>query len=116
MITKTIEVRDSGTFIPMLAVKLQPGNDADRYLLARAGFGRTPESQGEYVMLVGLDGGKDGAACDPYDWPGGARTRAVAHQWLIAHFDEVESGSVVDVEFILGETAAAKISERFDEY
>lgn len=114
MITKTVEVRDRATFIPMLAIKLRPDCEADRYLLSRAGFGSTLDRQSEYVMLVGLDGGKDGAACDPYDWPGGARTRTVAHDWIIKHFDEIESGAVVDVEYILGERDTPKVSERED--
>lgn len=48
--------------------------------------------------------------CDPYDW-GQNRSRHFAHKWLIEHFDEIESGAVVDVEFILGETKKPKLSE-----
>ena len=35
-----------------------------------------------------------------------------AHEWLREHFDEIEDGGVVDVEFILGERAEPKRSER----
>ncbi len=38
------------------------------------------------------------------------------HTWLIDHFDEIESGAVVDVEFILGEKPAPKVSEREEAY
>jgi hypothetical protein len=38
-----------------------------------------------------------------------------AHVWVLEHFDEVEDGSIVDVEYILGESAAPKVSEREDE-
>ena len=111
MITKTVEIRDSATFIPALAVKLRPETEPDRYPLARAGYGLDAVDQAEYVLLAKLDGGVGTMTCDPYDWPGGARTMQVAHTWLIDHFDELESGAVVDVEFILGLTSTAKLSE-----
>lgn len=111
MDVKTVEIRDAGTFIPALAIRLDPTNEADRYLFGRAGYGTTPERQREYIVLVRIAGGTGFATCDPYDWPGGTRTMPVAHQWLVEHFDEIESGAVVDVEFILGKTSAPKRSE-----
>jgi hypothetical protein len=38
------------------------------------------------------------------------------HHWLLDHWGEIKSGDVVDVEFILGETATLKVSERKDTY
>ena len=38
-----------------------------------------------------------------------------AHAYIAGHFEELESGAVIDVEFILGETAEAKKSERLIE-
>jgi len=110
MTCKTIEIRDAATFVPALAVRLAPESEADRYLFARAGYGTTPAAQGEYVVLVLINGGQGRATCDPYDWSN--RTYQVAHMWLIEHFDEIESGAVVDVEFILGARAEPKVSER----
>lgn len=109
MITKTVEIRDAATFIPALAIALHPDTEQDRYLFGRAGYGTTPARQGEYVILVRIAGGNGQATCDPYDWD--TRTMQIAHDWLICHFDEIESGAVVDVEFILGKTAAPKVSE-----
>jgi hypothetical protein len=109
VIAKTFEIRDAGTFIPMLAIRLDPVTEADRYLLARAGYGREPVQQGEFVMLCGLNGGLDRATSDPYDWTN--RTRQVAHGFIVQHFDALESGAVVDVEHILGTTASPKRSE-----
>ncbi len=62
MIAKTVEIRDRATFIPALAIKLVPVTDQDRYLLGRAGYGTTPASQAEYVLLLRslLDGPHDG--------------------------------------------------------
>jgi hypothetical protein len=36
----------------------------------------------------------------------------VSHNYIIDHFDELADGDVVDVEFILGEKPAKKVSER----
>jgi hypothetical protein len=99
---KTIEIRDSGTFIPALAIRV---SGADGYLFRRAGFGPTP-----LVILVRL--ADMGASFDPYDWPGGARTMTVAHESIAQHWAELKSGDVVDVEFVLGETPSPKVSER----
>jgi len=110
MITKTIEIRDSMTFIPVLAIKLEPTGERDRFLFARAGYGTTVSAQSQYVLLAQLNGGGGKITCDPYDWTGN-RSMAEAHRWLVDHFDEIESGAVVDVEFLLGETSAAKTSE-----
>lgn len=94
MTAKTIEVRDKATFIPMIAIRLDPGNEADRYLLARAGYGTTPDAQRRYVLLARIEGGNGEIHCDPYDWMRGARTVPRVHEWLIDHFDEIESGAV----------------------
>ena len=110
MIAKTFELRDRATFVPVLAVKLAPKTEADRYLLSRAGFGQMAAAQAEYVMLCGLDGGTDKATCDPYDW-GGNRTRLICHKYIIENFDGLYSGQVIDAEFILGETTKPKVSE-----
>ena len=111
MIAKTFEIRDAATFIPVLAVKLEPGNEFDRYLLARAGFGVKAETQAEYVLLCALVGRSE-CNYDPHKWSGTARTYPVAHEYILEHFDHLPTGSVVDVEFILGLADAPKESER----
>lgn len=104
---KTVEIRDKMTFIPALAVRLDPGCPKDAYLIARAGFGSTPTQQGACVLLLRLS---DPANYDPFAH-GPGRTMCVAHEYLIEHFDEIESGAVVDVEFLRGETPEPKASE-----
>lgn len=113
MVTKTFEIRDRDTFVPAIAVKLQPACEADRYLLARAGFGTQAHQQGEYVLLAKIDGGDGKLTCDPYAWDGRARTMRIAHGHIIRNFDELESGAVIDVQYIEAETLEAKTSERF---
>ena len=109
MIAKMLELRDRATFIPILAIRLDPSCEGDRYLLARAGFGRSPQEQARYIVLVQVNGGGGIAQCDPYQWHD--RTYAVAHGYIQKAFDELPPGAVVDVEFILGETEAPCRSE-----
>lgn len=108
MDAKTFEIRDNGTFIPALAVRLNPGNEQDRYLLGRAGYGTRPEVQATYVIVVKLEGGQ--AQYNPIGWAYG-RTMEVAHGFILDHFDELPSGAVVDVQYILGERTEPKVSE-----
>ena len=112
MIAKTFEIRDRATFIPVLAVKLEPGCEADRYLISRAGFSPDPERQSTFVLLAQIYGGEGKCSSDIYYWGNNPRTFQIAHNYIIKHFDSLESGAVVDVEFILGETSEPKQSER----
>lgn len=107
----TLEIRDKGTFIPALAVNLRTDNEEDRYLLARAGFGTDPAGQGEYTILMRLEGPE--AQYDPSAWAGMSRTMPVAHRYIIDNFERLKAGDVVDVQFVLYETERPKISERF---
>ena len=106
MKAKALEIRDVGTFIPALAVDINPDNDAQRYLMRRCGY---PCDGQPNVIVTWLDGGGQ-ASNDPYSW--GGRTWPVAHNYIIEHWDELADGDVVDVSFILGETTTRKISER----
>lgn len=110
MICKTVEIRDVATFIPALAIRLVPACERDRYLLGRAGYTPDPRRQAEYVILTRIAGGTGEATSDPYEW--NSSTMREAHAWLIEHFDEIESGVVVDVEFITGKRATPKRSEQ----
>ena len=107
MLTKALELRDSGTFIPILAVDMNPGNEAERYLLRRCGY----PCDGEPNIIVTRLDGNGKATNDPYAW--GGRTYPVAHDWIIKNWRQLMDGDVVDVEFILGEKPEKKISERF---
>lgn len=106
--TKLFEVRDAGTFIPVVATLCieRGSSEANRYLLSRAGFG----ADRPCVMLATLEGGE--AQHDPYDWRRRARTIPVAHKYITEHWHELTSGDVVDVEFITGVTSTCKVSER----
>lgn len=109
MICKTIEIRDSMTFIPAMAIKMVSWNPGDSYLLRRMGF--VAEFMSPAILFVWISRGR--CESDPNAWS--SRTLGVAHQYVQEHFDELEAGAVVDVEFILGITKEPKRSERLEE-
>ena len=124
--SKILEIRDSGTFIAVLAIRMLAANPAQAYYFRRCGY---PED-GSSIMLMCLYDGK--ATNDPYEWPSllricrelmpswfilenvGARAMGTAHDWIINHYAELSDGDVVDVQMILGEHARAKTSERYE--
>lgn len=77
MEVKLFEVRDKGAFIAVIAIKPGSRNEAERYLMARSGYGPTYVEHENYVLLARLDGGGK-LTYDPYEH-GNARTMAVAH-------------------------------------
>lgn len=109
MKAKVLEIRDRGTYLPVLAVKLEPSNMHECGLLARAGFGPMPSDQAEYVVLSRINGGHGELNCDPYDWCD--RTLKTAHNYIVRHFDDLKPFETVDVEYILGEKAFPASSE-----
>lgn len=130
MKVKALEIRDDGTFIPALAIDMNPGepypsngsltedelrasldaHGARFYLLRRCGYRCDGRPN---IILTRLDG-NGMATNDPYEWPAGsmARTFGTAHHWIIEHWNELKDGDVVDVEFILGLRDTPKLSER----
>ena len=107
MEVKTFEIRDEATFIPVLATCLANPTLAEKFLLGRTGFN---EPFGRFVILTRL-AAVDRTQYDPHSW--GGRTMPVAHQYIVDNWNELRSGQVVDVEFILGETKEPKRSEAF---
>ena len=106
---KFFEIRDRATFIPAMAVKIQQSNDnnnSENWLLFRSGCS-TGTSK---VFLTHLVESK--TAPDPYSWHHGTRTMREAHKYIVEHWDELESGAIVDVEYILGESEEPKQTER----
>lgn len=119
---KTFEVRDAMTFIPCVGILCDPdtlrGPDgmlpltlADGYLLGRAGYHET-----RCVIFTRLDGHDSNIApYDPVDW-GHNRTMRIAHEYVLDCWDELESGAVVDVEYIMGVRDEPKESERGERF
>src|SRR5690625_4327324 len=111
MITKSFEIRDSLTFIPVIATALSSTNIEEAYLIGRAGYRNFEESIS--IMVTRLADCK--SANNPYEWNNGSRTMKVAHQFIEEWFFDMDQGEVIDVEFILGETSKPKQSERLEE-
>lgn len=109
MKTIILEVRDHGTFIPVVAVLMFPASEEQRFLLAMTGYPCADISDA-HVVIFRANG--DGYAySDPYSW-GASRTMQVAHDYILRQFKSLKDGDVVDVAFILGETTEPKKSER----
>lgn len=111
MITKLFEIRDAQTFIPVVAILCQvtdlPPDAAgwqENYLLRRAGYNEAP-----LVLIIKLVGG-DEAHYDPYAWRD-FRTMRNAHLYIQKNFHQLDTGEVIDVEYLLGETTTKKVSE-----
>ncbi len=107
MKVKTLEVRDEGTFIPVLCVDMNYENEGQRYLLRRCGY---PCDGRPNILMTNLSADGTPAWNDPYGW--GGRTKPNAHDWIIKNWETLKDGDVVDVSFILGETSKPKSSER----
>lgn len=109
MQAKALEIRDKATFIPVLAVDMNPNNASQRYLLRRCGY---PCDGIPNILITKLNGDGSRASNDPYCW--GGRTWPTAHNYIIANWQNLRDGDVVDVEFILGETSAPKVGESLE--
>ena len=111
MITKLFEIRDRDTFIPVMATQMDSHeNQAQAWLLRRAGFVDVNDPSIRYILLCRFFGGRGECYCDPHSWSG--RMMVTAHEHMILNWDQLEDGDVIDVEFILGETKVKKVSER----
>ncbi len=109
MRVKLFELRDKGTFIPIFAFRCMPeGSESQRYLLSRAGFG----PHGSQLIVLGRLECSDtlrNCTYDPFAWAD--RTFHAAHAYVQEHFEELNDGAIIDVEFILNETPEPKLSE-----
>jgi hypothetical protein len=106
---KCLEIRDHATFIPVICIRPVASNEAQRYLLRRDGY---VADDSEYCIIM-INAQCRGVAYDPYDW--NERTKHHAHDYIRAHWRELQDGDVVDVQFILGETKEKKRSEQVTE-
>lgn len=129
MKVKLLELRDEGTFIPLLCVDMNydrecPGGISEEetraaldaanvqgYYLRRCGY---PCDGRPNIAITHLDASGGKCLNDPYSW--GGRTYPVAHHYIIENWEKLRDGDVVDVEFILGEKPTPKVSKRLEPY
>lgn len=107
MEVKVLEVRDAGTFLPVICVRPVAENEGQRYLLRRDGYRATG---GEECIIMVDAQCRRGAQYDPYNWKD--RTHQVAHDFIQKNWARLHDGDVIDVEYILGESEGPKRSER----
>lgn len=96
--SKLFEIRDHGTCIPALAIKIDvnaASSAKERWLLIRAGFGPSSSS----IYLIDLCAQR--ANYDAYNW--GNRTMQAAHLMLEDDYDTLNSGDLIDVRVLLNE-------------
>lgn len=112
METKVLEVRDSMTCIPVLAIRMRAQSRVQAYYIhERGGYPR----DGSAIVVMMLSDQR--ATVDPYEWPSlrlGNRTMPNAHDYIYNNFDKLQDGDVVDVRVILGEATEPAISERIE--
>lgn len=111
MDVKLFEVRDSCTCMPVLCVRMTTTGRShststektrERKLLNRAGWPNVTDRgtlSSDEVILWALSDNPDEFIRIWND-----RTRRTAHQWITGHWDDLKSGDLVDVRYILGET------------
>ena len=107
MKSKIFEVRDKGTLVPVMATMVSNNTGEDSYedsLMTRAGYG----TFGMVIMTILATGESTN---DPYKWDNSSRTFREAHQYIYLNYYKLNSGDVIDVEYILGETTTKKESE-----
>ena len=106
MEVKLFEIRDEMTCIPAIAIKLEARSEEERWLLGRAGYGE----QSCYVLFGDLNLTMP-ITYDPYKQRS-KDTMGVAHEYIQADWDNLESGAVIDVRVILGKQSEPVVSDR----
>lgn len=119
---KLFEVRSAGTFYAVMAIWLSPRNEAERYLLQRSGYGTCDVETDQYVIAGPID-----PSCGPnagdmlhfsysdFAWEGKHHDNLMAWlcDYLRERFSELESGQVIDYDFIHGRRESPRQSDRF---
>lgn len=104
---KYFEVKDRGTFIPVLAYKLIADNVDESYFLEMAAFyGKT------YCIVTKLNNLESNY--NAYNWS--SSTMEIAHSYIEQNFKDLVSGDVIDVEYILGKRSTKKEKQRKEDY
>lgn len=101
---KVIGIHDECTYKPMIVFRVAPGNERERRILARAGFGLEPEQQAAYTFYYDVNHGQ--CTYDPFKLADqetcGEAARFVRE---VRGFDRLKHGEFLDCECIRGESA-----------
>lgn len=107
---KILEVRDEGTFIPVLCVNVgNSDNVRQEYLMRRVGF----QLDGlPNIIMTALTAAGGPATNDPYAWRHDV-TMHMAHCHILDWWESLVDGDVIDVQFEAHITSVKKTSEYF---
>lgn len=101
---KFFEIRDRGTTISAMAINLQRRFDRSQMenaMLAYAGYGFDTT-----ILLIKLADCE--AAYNPYEWKNNpARTMPRAHHHIEQNWENLKSGTLIDVRVLMGESPQA---------
>lgn len=102
---KVIGVHDACTYKPMIVFRVAPANERERRILARAGFGQTPEEQAGFTFFYDVDHRE--CTYDPFRLAD-QRTCGEAARRIDGErgFDALPHGEFLDCELLRGEKDA----------
>lgn len=102
MDVKLFEVRDRGTCIMAFGLATCSRVEREQKMLRRSGF----SFDSDLILFGRIDGGL--CHYDIYESQNGARTMFEAHKHITENWNNLRSGDIIDVEYILGESPHPK--------
>lgn len=96
--TKFVALLDRMTCIPCLAMRYTAENIGERAMFKRHGFGRSPDDRYTFFYLPNFGT----CSYDPNKL-GDDYTAGTCCSYMRDHWEEIESGSVLDAEYLRGE-------------
>lgn len=110
---KVIGVHDACTYKPMIAFRVAPANERERRILARAGFGQTPEEQAGFTFFYDVN--RRQCAYDPCELADQTTCGTAARRIGERGFDALPHGAFIDCELLRGEKdAPLTFEDEFD--
>lgn len=103
---KMLAVMDRGTHIPLIAFKVSPNTMKECVMLERHDFGVNPH---EHTFFYDISSGT--CSHNPYKMEG-SYTLTPACKHIRDNWGSINSGDLVDAEYIRGETSEPRIWER----
>lgn len=104
MESKVISIQDKIESVTVIAIQMLSDNTRETNLLQAAGFWSSRALSSVYLLDVGTGKG----TYHPGQWKpiaryGWTEIMPIAHRWLIDHWNEIETGGVLNIEQILQE-------------
>lgn len=103
MTKKYFEIRDNSAFIPVVAVDLHPTTDNETIKpIEQALVSASAYNPITTILLTTLSS-ELRTEHDPSNWHN--RTLETAHHYILSYWEGLDSGQVINVEFIEGDSA-----------